>query len=294
MRDPHPLPVVDVVVDGLRLSTLRQGTQGAPCVLLLHGFATCAQLWSDVVRDLSRGFQVIAPDLVGCGRSERPAAAYSLETQARTMLRLLDELGIDQVLACGHGLGGAVAVHLAAIAPRRAVGLVLNSAALHADAWPPGGVLPLLPLGRGELFAAALACSPALANRFLARYVGVPEQGAGLAGPLDQCLGALRQSGSTRALMRFARSVDLAASEGAWQTVCSQAVRTLLLWGEQDQVASIAYGQRLAAEAPLGAWIPVPDAGHLLAVERPERVAEEISGFAAEIWGESTSEAVLP
>jgi pimeloyl-ACP methyl ester carboxylesterase len=57
---------------------------------------------------------------------------------------------------------------------------------------------------------------------------------------------------------------------------------TLVLWGEQDVWHGPAYGRRVVADLPGALWVPVPDAGHLLPEDRPERVAEEVEGFLAE------------
>ena len=57
---------------------------------------------------------------------------------------------------------------------------------------------------------------------------------------------------------------------------------TLVLWGEQDAWHGAAYGRRLAAEVPGAVLVPLPDTGHLVPEQRPERVAEEIEGFLAE------------
>jgi pimeloyl-ACP methyl ester carboxylesterase len=53
---------------------------------------------------------------------------------------------------------------------------------------------------------------------------------------------------------------------------------TLVLWGEDDALLSLEYGRRVATQLR-AAWVPIAGAGHLLARERPERVAEELAGF---------------
>ncbi|MBA2530143.1 MAG: alpha/beta hydrolase, partial [Euzebyales bacterium] len=78
-------------------------------------------------------------------------------------------------------------------------------------------------------------------------------------------------------------AVDMAATEAAWVLLRSAPPPTLVLWGEDDAVHTTAYGRRLAGELPGAAWVPVTGAGHLLPTERPERVAEELAAFAAEV-----------
>ena len=57
----------------------------------------------------------------------------------------------------------------------------------------------------------------------------------------------------------------------------------LLLWGEQDDRRDVAYRRRVAAALPGSSWVPVAGGGHLLPRKCPERVAEELDAFVAEI-----------
>ena len=75
----------------------------------------------------------------------------------------------------------------------------------------------------------------------------------------------------------------------ALEVVAAAPPPTLVLWGGDDARLTPAYGARVAAIIPGATWVPVADAGHLLPVERPERVAEEIAGFLSELPAASTS-----
>lgn len=284
MHDTHPLPPADVVVDGVRLSVTRHGRPAGQPILLLHGFPTSAYLWHDVMRDLGREHDLVAPDLVGLGCSEHAdRRRYPLGAQAQLMVTLLDRLEIERAVVCGHGVGGAVAVHLGASAPERVAGLVLVDAAVHADAWPPPPVVPLLVPGVGELVAGAARYRPAVGEALLGRSLGCAPEPSGSAGLVQPYLAALRRPYGVAGLIRFARAVDLRAAEADWQTLRALVPPTLVLWGEDDRLHSSAYGRRLAAEMPRASWVPVAEAGHLLPQQRPERVAEEIGGFLAEL-----------
>jgi 2-hydroxymuconate-semialdehyde hydrolase len=294
--DVHPLPGREIVVESdsgfesgsgrstaLRLSVVEHGRPeaGTLPLLMLHGVPSTSYLWRDVARDLEHDRLCLMPDLVGCGASERPPErrAYRLEQQARVLLGLLDQLGIDRFAVIGTDLGGAIAVHLTALAGSRVGALVLSAAPVHALAWPTPPVLPLLPRGAGEAVLMLLRANPTLARRVVARALGARLSDR----ELDRYLAPLRSAEGSAALLRFVRSVDLAPVEQAWSTLRAAPPPTLVLWGEQDRLRSPAYGRRLAAELPGAIWVPVADAGHLLPAERPERVAEEVAGFLAEL-----------
>jgi pimeloyl-ACP methyl ester carboxylesterase len=294
MRTRAVAQPADHVVDGIRLRVTTYGGPGdgldhAPAVLLLHGFPTSSQLWREVAPEMCAGtddvLHVLAPDLVQLGESERTGRRIDLATQARLLLGLLDEVDVDRVVVVGHGLGGAVAVHMAALDGRRVAGLALLDSPLHADAWPVPGALPMLVPGVRALCARALPVVPWLAEWVLAQAVGRGSDVQDVR-PIDRYVEALRAPGAARGLVHFMTAVDPVATEAAWHIVRAAPPPTLVMWGAEDRVHSLAYGRRVAGEMPSAAWVPVVGAGHLLPEERPERVAEELVAFYAELTGD--------
>ena len=93
--------------------------QGRP-VILLHGFPDSGRLWRHQVPALAdAGFQVIAPDLRGYGRSGKPAdvEAYSLLLLAADVGAVLADLDLTRAHVVGHDWGAALAWAIAALAP---------------------------------------------------------------------------------------------------------------------------------------------------------------------------------
>lgn len=303
LPDVHPLPGREVVLDpgegeggrgdeggtgAVRLHVVEHGSarEDRLPLLMLHGVPATSYLWRDVARDLEHDRLCLMPDLLGCGESERPAGrdAYRLEEQAAVLLRLLERLGVGRFAVLGNDLGGAVAVHLAAATSGRssgpeAVALLLSGAPVHELAWPSVPAVPLLLRGSGEALLAAMRSRPTVARRVAARALGARLSDA----ELDRYLAALRSPEDAAALLRLVRAADLAAVERSWEALRARPLPTLVLWGEQDRVRSPAYGRRLVGEMPGAVWAPVAEAGHLLPAERPERVAEEVAGFLADL-----------
>ena len=291
--DVHPLPGREFVVGAdpsgygaVRLHVVEHGrTDAGLPLLLLHGVPATSYLWRDVARDLERDRLCLMPDLIGCGDSERPVGrrAYRLDEQAAVLLRLLTQLGVERFAVLGNDLGGAVAVHLAALSQGasgpRAEALLLSGAPVHELAWPTPPAVPLLVRGSGEARLAAMRSRPAVARRLVARALGARLSDR----ELDRYLAPLRSREDAAALLRLVRAVDLRAVERSWELLRAAPIPTLVLWGEQDRLRSPAYGRRLAAEMPGAVWAPIADAGHLLPAERPERVAEEVAGFLGDL-----------
>jgi pimeloyl-ACP methyl ester carboxylesterase len=103
-----------------------------PPVLLLHGLGGSGRYWAALAPHLARDRTLVAPDLAGFGRSDKPDADYSREFHLDSLERLLDELGIGGPLAvAGHSMGGVVAGLLAARRPDR-----IESLAIVASPFP--------------------------------------------------------------------------------------------------------------------------------------------------------------
>lgn len=95
---------------------LKRGN-GREAVLFLHGLGCSSLEWSENVEALARNLTVVAVDLIGFGTSDKPADFdYSARGQARQLIGLMDELGIDQWHLVGNSFGGKVAIEIADIA----------------------------------------------------------------------------------------------------------------------------------------------------------------------------------
>src|SRR6201990_193541 len=99
-----------------------------PTILLIHGIGDNSTTWSTVQTKLAQRFTVIAPDLLGRGKSDKPRADYSVAAYANGMRDLLSVLDVDKVTVVGHSLGGGVAMQFAYQFPQLVDRLILVSA----------------------------------------------------------------------------------------------------------------------------------------------------------------------
>lgn len=178
------------VTTGMRLRYLEWPNTGSDVVLLLHGMAGCAEVWSDIAKKLSdRGYKAIALDLRGHGGSSRSGngrySASLLADDVRAFI-IAKDLYVRPVALVGHGIGAITALELAWQAPSL-IGAVaciefglqsdliqaVAAGCLGAEGAAPSSSASLLPwwsfwLGQGGEFAslhecAAFLCHP-LAN----------------------------------------------------------------------------------------------------------------------------------
>ena len=99
-----------------------------PAILLIHGIGDNSTTWSTVQAKLAQRFTVIAPDLLGHGKSDKPRADYSVAAYANGMRDLLSVLDIERVTVVGHSLGGGVAMQFAYQFPQLVDRLILVGA----------------------------------------------------------------------------------------------------------------------------------------------------------------------
>ncbi len=130
------VPARDVVVDsrpfGRARIHLRELGEGPP-LLLVHGLMTSSYSWRYVLHDFARDFRVIALDLPGCGRSDKPdAQSYGPGALSTFLGELIETLGIEGCAAIGNSLGGYLCTWLAVTRPG-ALGRLVN---MHSPAQP--------------------------------------------------------------------------------------------------------------------------------------------------------------
>ena len=90
-------------VNGIRIYYRRAG-EGPP-VVLLHGFPETSYAWRKVMPALAKHFTVVAPDLRGCGASDRPESGYDKRTVASDVHELVHHLGFEPVNLVAHDVG---------------------------------------------------------------------------------------------------------------------------------------------------------------------------------------------
>jgi pimeloyl-ACP methyl ester carboxylesterase len=93
-------------VNGLRMHYLRAG-EGPP-LFLLHGWPQTSHCWHKVLGPLAETHTVIAPDLRGYGRTDKPKTGYDKRTMAADVAALAEHLGFERTAVVGHDRGGRV------------------------------------------------------------------------------------------------------------------------------------------------------------------------------------------
>lgn len=133
------------IVNGIRMHYVTAGS--GPLVLLLHGWPQTWFAWRAIIPQLALDYTVIAPDLRGCGQSERTESGYDKQTIAEDLRALITHAGFGNAYVVGHDMGGKAAYILAHLHPNAVSKLLLvdcllpgteNMDALRGGAWHYG------------------------------------------------------------------------------------------------------------------------------------------------------------
>lgn len=136
------------------------GPDGAPVVVLLHGWtATAALNWAACFGPLAGHFRVIGIDHRGHGRGLRTDAPFRLEDCAADVAALVGELGIDGCIAVGYSMGGPIAQLLWQRHPELVDGLVLCATSATFNGTTRERMLAGMATG-GSIIAAAVPIRP--------------------------------------------------------------------------------------------------------------------------------------
>src|ERR671912_2135137 len=107
------------VLGGVELAISRAGSGPDP-VVCLHGITAQHRAFNAAARHLAPSRSLVGVDLRGRGDSDKPGSGYGLEAHSRDVIRVLDNLELEDAVICGHSMGGFVALQSALSYPGRA------------------------------------------------------------------------------------------------------------------------------------------------------------------------------
>ncbi len=101
------------------------GGTGKEVLLLLHGNFASWRWWQPILKNVPPGYRIYAPDLRGCGDSDKPESDYTIAQHTDDVNRIASALKIRRFHLVGHSLGGCIALEFALAHPRRIKTLTL-------------------------------------------------------------------------------------------------------------------------------------------------------------------------
>ena len=275
-------------VDGFRLTYERTGA--GPPVVLLHGWPGDRADYREVTPLLSDRAEVIVPDLRGFGESDKhlvdPSVAYSAAAQARSVLGLIDELGLESPVIAGYDIGSRIAQTMARTAPGRlraivvcpplpGVGNRVLSASAQREFWYQS-------FHRLELAEALIGGNRAAVRAYL-RHFWTHWSGPGYRQPeaaLDRLTEIYSKPGAFTASIGWYRSGSGTVASSLVETPPSPlgriSVDTRILWPEHDPLFPLAWGDRVTDFFSHADLRTMPGVGHFVPLEASHDFASAI------------------
>lgn len=257
-------------------------TGSGPALLLLHGLGCDHTTWLPVISSLARRYTVIAPDLLGHGRSDKPRADYSVGGYANGMRDLLTVLGIGKATVVGHSFGGGVAMQFAYQYPERTERLVLVApGGIGRDVTPAIRAMSL----PGFQLAMGLATMPGLLQ---ATKLGLRSLAATRMSPvrdLDEVADIVQHLSDRKARSAITHVVRAVVDwRGQVVTMADRAYLThampmAVIWGTDDRVIPAKHADLARQIAPEATVEVIRNAGHFPHKDHPQRFVKILNDF---------------
>lgn len=247
------------------------GSAASPTMLLIHGSFASSRWWEPLMTLLPDEIWAVAPDMCGCGQSEKREGGYTIEAQAEDLAGFIDAMQLRNIDIVAHSSGAATAVEYALKHPDQLATLTLVSPApIEGISTPADGIMALEQMRTDwELLSEGLAAMmPAFTHdtvenaRFFDQLVNDAAQQAPAA-----------FTATARALNQWNRFADAK----------HLTLPTVIIWGDQDEI--------VGRDAMTRSLIAIPGAnnlevlrgvGHSPMIEAPLRLAERIINFVTE------------
>ena len=253
-------------INGIQIAFEVLGRTGYSLVLI-HGFGLNRSIWKPMASVFFGEQYTILLDLRGHGESDAPEGLYNMCLFAEDIVGLLDHLGIEKAILCGHSLGGYVALAFAMTYPDRLAGLGMITSRSGADSEEAR-------MGRYELAEKVRENgSVELAKTLVPRLTTdetIRKQSSAI-------IEKTHPTGIIGAAMGMAERPDRS------HLLKEIKVPALVVAGEEDLLIDTDQAVQMAELLPNGELLIIPNAGHMPMLETPEALAEGLLSLAQRV-----------
>ena len=271
----------EVTIEGLRMAYVEAGV-GADgsardeCFLLLHGEPTWGYLYRHMIPTLAAAGRVVVPDLIGFGRSDKPAMpeAYSYRAHARWLYRFVEALDLRGVTLICQDWGGLLGLRVLARAPQRFRRVVPMNTGFPCGEPPPDAFVAWrrFSQNRPEIDMAALM------RRSVRREGFTAEEASAYAAPFPSRDHQVAARIFPRLVPTRPDHPGAYDNRRAAEVLRGLDLPVLPIWGDADPITKPwEPGVRaLFASAQVSATVWIPEAGHFLQEDAGEEVAGSV------------------
>lgn len=276
---PNYLEIPNDDIGAMRQHYLDEGDPDGPVVLLMHGEPSWSYLYRKMIPPLAEaGFRVIAPDLIGFGKSDKPSrkSDYTYEGHVHWMLSFLEQLDLKDITLFCQDWGGLIGLRLVAAQSDRFARLVISNTGLPLGNPMSAAFMrwrriskwaPVLPVGK-------------ILNRASTRDLSEGEMAA-----YDAPFPSRKYKAGARIFPQLVpiskHAPSVAENVEAWARLARFDKPVLTLFGDSDPVTA-GWDKTIQRHIP-GARTQdhqtIPGGHHFIQEDAPERLAEEIIRF---------------
>ncbi len=253
-----------------------------PTIFLLHGLGDEADTWRYLIGPLSAYGRVVAPDLPGFGRSDKPLRRDPAGFLCDVIRELAEQMQTSQGFLIGHSMGAVLTQTVALESPVWLKSQVLINGTLltQGQRLNPQLLFMLIP-GLGEWWYTRLRKNPHAAYETLRPYYynldGLPEgERQFLFQRVNQRVWSDAHRAAYFSTLRGLASFAARQPQDLASRLAGFEIPTLVVWGENDRIVPPANGQALAQAQPSARLVLLPETGHHPQSERPQALMDAL------------------
>ncbi len=256
----------EIWVAGERIHYETEGPASGPVVVLVHGLGGSAEDWRNLAPYLAKaGFRVYIPDLLGYGRSARPANfSYSVQAEAGVVVGFMRDLGLTRVDLGGWSMGGWIVQLIAGEHPEMVRRLMLFDAGglnVKPD-WNTAVFWPTTPAQLAQLEALLTPHTQPIPG-FVARDI-------------------LRVSRQREWLEKRAMATMLTGKDATNSLLPKLKMPVLIAWGAEDHIFPVAQAETMHRLIPQSQLDVFAGCGHLAALQCARQMGPKVVAFVKE------------
>lgn len=277
----YGLRVETADVGGTELAYVDMG-EGPQTLVLIHGLGSYMPAWSNNLAPLAADARVIALDLPGYGRSDKPNAPYSMRYFVAKVRGLLETLEVDNPVLVGHSMGGQIALTYALMYPDEVRALVLASPA-GLETFEDGEAKWLAQAVTPEF--TCLASNEAIYSRHVGNFHAMPKEAEFM---VEDRVAMKSASEFPQYCLAVSRSVAGMLDGPVHDRLPTVSVPTLVTFGKNDNLIPNPFlhggstqrlAEREAKRIPGADVVVLPKAGHMAHFERANAWNAEVLQF---------------
>lgn len=264
-----------------------------PPIVLIHGLMSSSYSWRYVYALLGRRYRVFAPDLVGCGVTDKPVdLEYSVENVARFIAAYVRGISREPVYLIGNSLGGLYCVRALMLEEGR--NIARRFVLMHAPGYPLvrtaiSHAALKIPGMKGALTEVIARTAHRFPRTFVANNVHYERKDMLCE---EECVETGRIFETLEGGRVFAKILDESLNPKEHEAIIDELRRrgeggtknplpcpVKIIYAKKDRMVPPSFGPKFHADLPQSELVWMDDASHFLHVDAPERTVAEITKF---------------